>query len=521
MTKRRRPTTRAKTRFAAQEQLEPRRVLDSVVVFNELMYNPPGEEAMEWIELHNQMSVDVDLSNWTLEGGVDYAIPPGTILAGGEYLVIAASPDEMAAESGLDTVLGPYSGRISNGGEQLELRNHTRRLMNVVQFDDGGELGSTWESGPDGTGATLAKRNEQAGSAAPEDWTTSAQMGGTPGRPNFQPVGSLQHDLLVAIDQVWRYDQTGNDLQTAWRDPDFDDAQWPSGPAVLYVETSSLAAEKRTPLEIGPTTYYFRTQFEYLEDGKEAVLRLNHLVDDGAVFYINGQEVFRFKMDDGPVTSTTLAGRVTPRARFDVSLPIPTTVLRDGTNTLAVEVHQSSVGSDDIVFATELRREFRVPPSNAAADLVHISELAAGGDGFWVELNNDGDRSISLDNWQIGDSDGGSYTLPPQTIAAGQRSVFDASTLGFTPTDNARLFLVDDAQNLADAVRVADRPQGRIAAFADRFQFVLTTTPGEPNVFAPTESIVINEIMYHHRPTYATIGDANTPAQDYAERDEE
>ena len=40
---------------------------DSVVVFNEIMYHPAvNEPGLEWVELHNENSVDVDLSGWRL-----------------------------------------------------------------------------------------------------------------------------------------------------------------------------------------------------------------------------------------------------------------------------------------------------------------------------------------------------------------------------------------------------------------------------------------------------------------------
>ena len=40
---------------------------DSVVVFNEIQYNPVGTaEDGEWIELHSQMAIDTDLSGWRL-----------------------------------------------------------------------------------------------------------------------------------------------------------------------------------------------------------------------------------------------------------------------------------------------------------------------------------------------------------------------------------------------------------------------------------------------------------------------
>ncbi len=44
---------------------------DSVVVFNEIMYHPGTNAAGdEWLELHNQMAVDVDLSGWSIANGV-------------------------------------------------------------------------------------------------------------------------------------------------------------------------------------------------------------------------------------------------------------------------------------------------------------------------------------------------------------------------------------------------------------------------------------------------------------------
>src|SRR5688500_16748092 len=55
----------------AFEMLEPRLALDSTMVFNEIMYNPSGSEgdSLEWIELYNQLAVDIDISDWAIEGG--------------------------------------------------------------------------------------------------------------------------------------------------------------------------------------------------------------------------------------------------------------------------------------------------------------------------------------------------------------------------------------------------------------------------------------------------------------------
>ena len=72
-------TRRRSSYLARFESLEPRIVLDSTVVFNELMVNPVGsdDDTLEWVELFNQMAVDMDLSGWSLQGGIEYAFADG------------------------------------------------------------------------------------------------------------------------------------------------------------------------------------------------------------------------------------------------------------------------------------------------------------------------------------------------------------------------------------------------------------------------------------------------------------
>ena len=123
------------------ETLEPRRVLDSTVVFSEIMYHPPDDQgdALEWIELHNQLAVDMDVSQWSLEGGVDYTFPDGSVVPGRGYVVVAADPAALAAATSYSDALGPFSGQLDNAGETLQLWNNDGRLMNQVEYRDGGD----------------------------------------------------------------------------------------------------------------------------------------------------------------------------------------------------------------------------------------------------------------------------------------------------------------------------------------------------------------------------------------------
>ncbi len=110
---------------------------------------------------------------------------------------------------------------------------------------------------------------------------------------------------LVAIGDVWSYEDSNTDLGTAWRAAGFDDLSWSSGGALLGRETSPDNLPEPLVTEInyasGIPTYYFRNRFDFDGDPSAASLRLRTVVDDGAVIYLNGDELHRLRMDD-PVT---------------------------------------------------------------------------------------------------------------------------------------------------------------------------------------------------------------------------
>ena len=84
-------------------------------------------------------------------------------------------------------------------------------------------------------------------------------------------------------------------------------------------------------------------------------------IDDGAVFYLNGAELYLVRMDPppAPITNGTFAttfpcaGDATCLDKFTISGD-PITNLVAGDNVLAVEVHNYSPVSRDITFGTAL-----------------------------------------------------------------------------------------------------------------------------------------------------------------------
>ena len=62
------------------------------VTFTELHPHPLATEETEWVELHNPMVLDMDLSGWHLTGAVDWTFPAGTHIPAEGFVVVAADP---------------------------------------------------------------------------------------------------------------------------------------------------------------------------------------------------------------------------------------------------------------------------------------------------------------------------------------------------------------------------------------------------------------------------------------------
>src|SRR3954465_14751644 len=80
------------------------------VVINEIMYHPPSHDPREeYIELFNNNGASVDLSGWSISGGIDFVFPPNTILPSGKYLVVYADRAAFGAKSpGVTNIIGDW-----------------------------------------------------------------------------------------------------------------------------------------------------------------------------------------------------------------------------------------------------------------------------------------------------------------------------------------------------------------------------------------------------------------------------
>jgi hypothetical protein len=235
------------------------------ISFTELMYRP-SDGGADWIELYNPMSFDMDLSGWSLAGGAEHDFADGTLLGARDYVVI------------------PVTAGLDDDGDRLELYNNAGRLIDTVAYADD----APWPVGPDGSGHSLAKRGPELWSDHAENWTVSAEPGGTPGLANGLDTPTTTVELLP-LTSTWRYDDGGGPSPAGWADPGFDDAAWPEGEAVFYA--GGPAGDASGVVQVTADNYYA----VYLGDADGTDLRLVAEDPDG-----NWTTVEAFDLDVAP-----------------------------------------------------------------------------------------------------------------------------------------------------------------------------------------------------------------------------
>ena len=153
---------------------------------------------------------------------------------------------------------------------------------------------------------------------------------------------------------TWKYNDSGEDLGIAWRMPDYEDSDWAEGNAELGYgdgDEATVVSYGGDP-DNKHTTTYFRHSFNPMVNEVTSTTGLFQLRrDDGAVVYLNGEEVFRSNMPSGDIAydtfSVDFAGDEEETNWYDYTVEID---LQPGTNVVAVEIHQYSLTSSDISF---------------------------------------------------------------------------------------------------------------------------------------------------------------------------
>ena len=363
---------------------------------NEWLASGVSPFADDFIEIFNGDALPVDLGGLFLTDQPIGAprlsrIRPLTFAAGNGYAVLIAdgNPDEP----------GHLDFQLSSEFGEIALSSAPLGTLDCVSY------------GPQRTDGAMG-RCPSGGVAI------RSQVVATPGFGNACPPAPIQPELIPLITgtYVWKYESSGNYPAIGWMTDQYDDSFWPSGQAILGNETCGCTPEPINTFlfltQPRQMTFYFRTTFDLPPNASFTALQLEHAVDDGAVFYLNGQEILRYGIPPGVVvTNTTPAARVGDANAYSAPVSIPLSYLRPGVNLMAAELHNQDLANGDTVFGMRLSGVIVTNTASAAgiiinevlADNASLAE-ADGSTPDWVELYNPSDSAVDLADMSLSDT---------------------------------------------------------------------------------------------------------------------
>ncbi|MDA3939600.1 MAG: choice-of-anchor J domain-containing protein [Spirochaetia bacterium] len=218
---------------------------------------------------------------------------------------------------------------------------------------------------------------------------------------NIQYVGSRSD---------WKYLDGGVDPEEEWAISSFNDSSWATGAAQLGYGDGDEVVE----LSFGDDSankdisYYFRKTFDVTDASSLIKLKLLFLRDDGGVVYINGKEAARSNMPEGVIGDSTMAtsgiGGAAETTFYEYQLD--PSLLKNGENIVAVEVHQSDLTSSDVSFDMVLYGIV----SNETGDIPAVPSNLAGSalSPYDIELSwtDNGTNEVGYELWRkVGDGE--------------------------------------------------------------------------------------------------------------------
>lgn len=140
------------------------------VKITEIMYNTPGQDYWEFIELYNNGEGAVNLLDWKFTQGVVFTFPEH-VLNPGEFVVTCIDAEAFLNTFGI-VAYEWSSGGLGNSGEDIELTDNNDLVRAYVDYDDGGN----WHPLTDGEGPSLTFCDPTLENNDPANWSASTKF---------------------------------------------------------------------------------------------------------------------------------------------------------------------------------------------------------------------------------------------------------------------------------------------------------------------------------------------------------
>ena len=385
------------------------------VVINEIFFDPPEKRPLEFVELYNYGSAEVDLAGWSLE---KFIFPAGARIGTNGYAVVAQDPAAFEREFGFQP-FGPLPARLGNHGDKLALRDAAGQVADEVRYG----VGFPWPTAAAGAGPSLERIHPSLPGADPGTWRSAG----------YPDVTAATRIFMAGEDSKWRWRKGTNEASQpsdAWRQLQFvEDGSWQTGQTSIGYGDGDDRTEL-TDMRGRYRSIFLRHPFVVAVGPLPTSMVLRVRVDDGCVIWLNGREVARLHMAPGPAAFDSLGQSHEAGAEYEeVPLPNAASLLMPGTNLLAVQAFNAALESSDLTIDVELRTgegtarrrptpgalnavfATNAPPS--IREVAHHPEQPKANETVLVTArvsDPDGVRAVTL-QWQIADP--GGYVRKP------------------------------------------------------------------------------------------------------------
>lgn len=409
----------------------------------EINYHPPDTgdlsgDSLEFIELKNVGSHEIDIGTLDFTDGVTYSFPTTATLSAGDFCVIASDSAAFHEFYGVYP-FGVFSGKLSNSGETLTLTDGLTgtRLISITYSDSG-----AWPEEADGDGYSLVTVSITPGldATSPDSWRRSIRKGGSPGEDDIPyPVDSTLFDLRIT------------EIHYHPKDP-----ETTGGDSLEFIELKNTGTRL---LQIGTLAFTDGITYTFpsgtsLESGGFIVLASNanefRRRYDTAPFDIysgqlsnSGEEVVLQEMASG----TVITG-----VEYSDDVPWPEAADGDGYSLVPFSRNPGRDQNDPTLW----RCSFAVDgsPGEDEPGIVVINEVITNnGDAAddAVEVFNPGDDAVDIGEWFLSDSRSqpAKYRIPDGTVVSSKGfAVFTGSQFGAESGDAVPFSLSADGEDI-------------------------------------------------------------------------
>jgi Lamin Tail Domain/CotH kinase protein len=169
------------------------------IVISEIMYKQaPRTDGnnVEFLELYNTCPFFQDISSYTVTcADMTYTFPANTLIPGGTFFLLAASPSSIANVYGVTSnVFGPYQGSLKHS-ETVQLLDEQTNVLLTIPYTDV----YPWPVAADGTGHSIVLANPTYGEGDPRAWDISDRVGGSAGQMDSFTPSPLRNVVINEI----------------------------------------------------------------------------------------------------------------------------------------------------------------------------------------------------------------------------------------------------------------------------------------------------------------------------------